>query len=101
MSRLTTCMTAPSIHTCVTGPAPSSVVVIVVSPVARLRPEPGHPLDEVLKADLAFVSPGIPPQNPVLEAARQRGIPLSSATELFFARCRAPIVGIIDQISCD
>lgn len=54
----------------------------------------GHPPDEVLAADIVFVSPGIPPEVPVLVEARRRGIPCSSATELFFARCPAPIVGI-------
>jgi UDP-N-acetylmuramoylalanine--D-glutamate ligase len=54
----------------------------------------GHPLDEVLAADLIYVSPGISPDIPALAEARRRGITLSSATELFFARCPAPIVGI-------
>jgi UDP-N-acetylmuramoylalanine--D-glutamate ligase len=54
----------------------------------------GHPPEQVLEADLLFVSPGIPPTTPVLVEADRRGIPRSSATELFFARCLAPIIGI-------
>jgi UDP-N-acetylmuramoylalanine--D-glutamate ligase len=54
----------------------------------------GHPPEQVLEADLLFVSPGIPPTTEVLVEAERRGIPRSSATELFFARCPAPIVGI-------
>jgi UDP-N-acetylmuramoylalanine--D-glutamate ligase len=54
----------------------------------------GHPPDEVLAADLLFVSPGIDPRTPILVEARRRGLPLSSATELFLSRCPAPIVGI-------
>jgi UDP-N-acetylmuramoylalanine--D-glutamate ligase len=54
----------------------------------------GHPEDQVLAADLLFVSPGVDPRTPILIEAERRGVPLSSATELFFARCPAPIVGI-------
>lgn len=54
----------------------------------------GHPADQVLAADLVFVSPGVDPRTPILIEAERRGVPLSSATELFFARCPAPIVGI-------
>ena len=54
----------------------------------------GHPAEEVLAAELLFVSPGVPPAEPVLVEARRRGLALSSATELFFARCPAPIIGI-------
>jgi UDP-N-acetylmuramoylalanine--D-glutamate ligase len=54
----------------------------------------GHPVDEVLAADLLYVSPGVPPELPLLEAARARGIEISSGTRLFFERCPAPIVGI-------
>ena len=36
----------------------------------------------------------MPPESPILVEARRRGVPISSATELFFARCPCPIVGI-------
>jgi UDP-N-acetylmuramoylalanine--D-glutamate ligase len=55
----------------------------------------GHPTEEVLAADVLFVSPGISPESvPALTEARRREIPISSATELFFDRCPCPIVGI-------
>lgn len=54
----------------------------------------GHPLDECLDADVLFVSPGVPPEIPLLVEARRRGLPISSATALFFECCPAPIVGI-------
>lgn len=56
----------------------------------------GHPPDRVLQAEgvCVFVSPGVPPDVPLLAEARRRGIRLSSASELFFERCPAPIVGI-------
>ena len=53
----------------------------------------GHP-EDVLQADVIFVSPGVPRQIPILIEARQRGIALSSETALFFSLCRAPIIGI-------
>jgi len=46
----------------------------------------GHP-PEVLDADAVYVSPGVPPDMPILAQARRSGIRLSSATELFFERC--------------
>jgi UDP-N-acetylmuramoylalanine--D-glutamate ligase len=54
----------------------------------------GHPIDECLDTDVLYVSPGVPPEVPLLEAARRRGVAISSGTRLFFDRCPAPIVGI-------
>jgi UDP-N-acetylmuramoylalanine--D-glutamate ligase len=54
----------------------------------------GHRDDDVVDADIVFVSPAVPRDLPILQVARQRGIPISSEIELLFARCRAPIVGI-------
>jgi UDP-N-acetylmuramoylalanine--D-glutamate ligase len=54
----------------------------------------GHPPDETLDADVLYVSPGVPPDIPLLSEARRRGVPISSGTQLFFERCPAPIVGI-------
>ncbi len=53
----------------------------------------GHPPD-ILDADMVYVSPGVPPDAPILVEGRRRGLRLSSATELFLARCRAPVVGV-------
>ncbi len=54
----------------------------------------GHQESDVADADVVFVTPGAPRNLPVLDAARRRGIPISSEIELLFARCAAPIVGI-------
>ncbi len=53
----------------------------------------GHPT-EILEADVAFVSPGVPLEIPILAEARKRGIPISSETRLFAQLCPAPIIGI-------
>ncbi len=53
----------------------------------------GHP-EDVLSADVFFVSPGVPQGIPILMEARRRGIALSSETRLFFSLCPAPIIGI-------
>ncbi|MFN8637769.1 MAG: UDP-N-acetylmuramoyl-L-alanine--D-glutamate ligase [Chloroflexota bacterium] len=53
-----------------------------------------HPFAPTLDADLLFVSPGVPPELPLLVEARRRGIPISSSIRLLFERCPAPIVGI-------
>jgi UDP-N-acetylmuramoylalanine--D-glutamate ligase len=49
---------------------------------------------DLLDREEVFVSPGVPQEIPMLESARQRGIALSSATELFFDLCPGRIVGI-------
>jgi len=54
----------------------------------------GHDDAAFADADWVFVSPGVPPDLPPLAAARKRGVRISSATELFFQLCPAPIVGI-------
>lgn len=57
----------------------------------RLGPQTPELLDGV---DGVIVSPGVPQDIPLLQAARQRDIPVSSETRLFARRCPAPIVGI-------
>ena len=49
---------------------------------------------DLLDCDEIFVSPGVPQDIALLAAARDRGIPISSATRLFFELCPGPIVGI-------
>jgi UDP-N-acetylmuramoylalanine--D-glutamate ligase len=48
----------------------------------------------VQRADRFFVSPGVPPQNPVYRAAIARGLAVETMTTLFFDLCPAPIIGI-------
>jgi len=54
----------------------------------------GHPFALLEKADLIFVSPGVPLDIPLLVEARRQGLPLSSETRLFTRLCPACIVGI-------
>jgi UDP-N-acetylmuramoylalanine--D-glutamate ligase len=42
----------------------------------------GHRLETFTAADLVVVSPGVPPELPVLEAARQQGVPVLGEVEL-------------------
>jgi UDP-N-acetylmuramoylalanine--D-glutamate ligase len=51
--------------------------------------------EEVLDgARAVFASPGVPWDSTLLQAARMRGIPVSSEMDLFFRLCAAPIVGV-------
>jgi len=54
----------------------------------------GHPLSLLDDVDIVFVSPGVPLEIPLLVAARQRELPLSSETRLFSRLCPALVVGI-------
>ena len=49
---------------------------------------------ELLDCDVLFVSPGIPLDAPIMLAARQRHLPLSSEARLFTRQCPAKIAGI-------
>lgn len=51
-------------------------------------------IEDATGAEILFVSQGIPLTVPAVEAARERGIEVSSMTKLFFERCPGPIVGI-------
>ncbi len=54
----------------------------------------GHPLTLLDEVDILFVSPGIPLESPFLQAAQERGLPLSSETRLVCHLCPALVVGI-------
>jgi UDP-N-acetylmuramoylalanine--D-glutamate ligase len=54
----------------------------------------GHPDALLDRADILFVSPGIPLELPFLQQAQRRKIPLSSESRLFCHLCPARIVGI-------
>jgi UDP-N-acetylmuramoylalanine--D-glutamate ligase len=45
-------------------------------------------------ADVLYVSPGVPEDNPVYRAAREAGLPVRSMTTLFFDLCPGRIIGI-------
>lgn len=54
----------------------------------------GHPDEDLTKADLVVVNPGVPRESPHLAKAIAAGVPLESEMNLFWKLCRAPIVGI-------
>jgi UDP-N-acetylmuramoylalanine--D-glutamate ligase len=54
----------------------------------------GHSVDDLDGIDVVYASPGVPPEHELLQAARKRGMQLSSLVELFFALCPAPILGV-------
>lgn len=53
-----------------------------------------HHLGEALDCDLLVLSPGVDKRSPLVLEAVRRGLTITSATELFMARCTAPIVGV-------
>ena len=54
---------------------------------------PGY-LEDLEGFDVVFLTPGMPKNLPQIEKAKEAGVVLSSETDLFFALCPAPIVGI-------
>jgi UDP-N-acetylmuramoylalanine--D-glutamate ligase len=54
----------------------------------------GHPPEAFAGADFIFVSPGVPQDLGPIADARQRGVPVSSETQLFFELCQGKIAGI-------
>jgi len=53
-----------------------------------------HLEEDFTSADLIVASPAIPPSNRFLQAAREKGIPVTTEIRLFIERCPAPIIGI-------
>ncbi len=54
----------------------------------------GHPGEVLDQTDILFLSPGVPRDTPIVIAAQEKGIPISSETNLFTELCPAPIIGI-------
>ena len=54
----------------------------------------GHNEELLNGARLICVSGGVPLDLPILQLARQRGIPFSNDAQLFMERCPAPVIGI-------
>ena len=53
-----------------------------------------HPEELLIGARCVCVSGGVPLDLPILQLARQRGIPFSNDAQLFLERCSAPVIGI-------
>jgi len=55
----------------------------------------GHPVEELLReTELVLASPGVPQTAPLLVAARDRGLPVSTETRLFIQLCPGRVIGI-------
>ncbi|HET9948737.1 MAG TPA: Mur ligase family protein, partial [Longimicrobiales bacterium] len=54
----------------------------------------GHDLDRVARAGVVVVSPGIPPDAPVLRALRERGVRWISEPELAFRFYSGPLIAV-------
>lgn len=50
--------------------------------------------DRAARVDLVVTSPGVPPTNPILQLAQQRGVPIWSEIELAYRQLRVPIAAI-------
>ncbi len=53
-----------------------------------------HREEDISGADLVVVGPGVRDDSPFLQLARERGVPLTTETNLVFENCRRPIIGI-------
>ncbi len=53
-----------------------------------------HPMSLLNKAEMVFVSGGVPLTLPLIQEAQQRGIPLSNDTQLFLEECPCRTIGI-------
>ena len=51
-------------------------------------------ISKLISADIIIRTPGMSPRTPELVEARKKGIEITSATELFFEFCQAPIIGV-------
>ncbi len=54
----------------------------------------GHTVEKLARCDLLVISPGIPPDIPVLADARLAAIPRISELEFAFRHLRTPVIGI-------
>ena len=54
----------------------------------------GHRLETFTSADLIVMSPGVPPEQPVIQAARARGVPVIAEIELAYRWLRGRVIAI-------
>lgn len=53
-----------------------------------------HREEDISSADLVVVGPGVRDDSPFLRLARDRGVPLTTETNLVFETCRRPVIGV-------
>ncbi|MDP7636583.1 MAG: UDP-N-acetylmuramoyl-L-alanine--D-glutamate ligase [Phycisphaerae bacterium] len=58
----------------------------------------GHDPRDLLQADLLVVNPAIGLDSPLLQAARDAGVPQTTEINLFLQRCPAPIVAVTGSV---
>ncbi|OGO51004.1 MAG: UDP-N-acetylmuramoylalanine--D-glutamate ligase [Chloroflexi bacterium RBG_16_68_14] len=51
-------------------------------------------IEDAISADMLFVSQGVPLTLPAVQAAREKGVPISSMTHLFLELCPGIVIGI-------
>ncbi len=51
-------------------------------------------IEDIASSDIVFVSQSVPLTLPVIAAARERGVPVSSMTRYFLEHCPGPTIGI-------
>lgn len=54
----------------------------------------GHPDEVLIGAHCICVSGGVPLDLPILQEARDRGLPFTNDAQLFLERCPAPVIGV-------
>jgi UDP-N-acetylmuramoylalanine--D-glutamate ligase len=54
----------------------------------------GHREEDFRRADLVVRSPAVPYDNPYLRVARDAGVPVDTEMNLFWKRCRAPVLAV-------
>lgn len=59
----------------------------------EFRLGPGY-LQDLWRSEGVFLTPGMPKDLPEILRARAAGVPITSEVNLFFDRCRAPIIGV-------
>ena len=56
-------------------------------------------VEDIAQSDIIFASQSVPLTLPVFEAARERGVPVSSMTRYFLEHCPGPTIGITGRSS--
>jgi UDP-N-acetylmuramoylalanine--D-glutamate ligase len=54
----------------------------------------GHQVETFTRADLVVLSPGVPPEQPVVQAARDRGVPVIAEIELAYRWLQGRVIAI-------